>query len=164
MISGFADRRLWPLGYAREKVEGTTGLEPARNSLKGCLLDRFAFVPICWYAWKDSNLHDLFLRQVPLPIWATRTWMNVVRAAGFEPANTCFPGQARIAVCGTLWFVMASGKGFEPLFTGSEPAVLPIRRPRNDMEEHHPQVAGGKLDGRDGRTRTCNLLVRSEML
>jgi hypothetical protein len=28
---------------------------------------------------------------------------------------------------------MASGKGFEPLFTGSEPAVLPIRRPRKNL-------------------------------
>lgn len=30
-------------------------------------------------------------------------------------------------------FDMASGKRFEPLFTGSEPSVLPIRRPRIDF-------------------------------
>ena len=34
MISGFADRRLWPLGYTRE-LAGTAGLEPANISLKG---------------------------------------------------------------------------------------------------------------------------------
>ena len=28
---------------------------------------------------------------------------------------------------------MVSGKGFEPLFTGSEPAVLPVRRPRKKV-------------------------------
>ena len=36
---------------------------------------------------------------------------------------------------------MASGKGFEPLFAGSEPTVLPIRRPRSEF-------------GRDGGART----------
>jgi hypothetical protein len=28
---------------------------------------------------------------------------------------------------------LASGKGFEPLFTGSEPVVLPVRRPRKKL-------------------------------
>ena len=48
MINGFAGRRLSPLGYTRvflELLEGMTGLEPARNSSKDCVLDRFAFIP-----------------------------------------------------------------------------------------------------------------------
>ena len=59
--------------------------------------------------------------------------------------RTCehlLPRQAHIAICGTpglkfqisnLKFNMASGKGFEPLFLGSEPSVLPVRRSRNDL-------------------------------
>lgn len=42
------------------------------------------------------------------------------------------------------FFILASGKGFEPLSTGSEPAVLPVRRPRNDLSEP-PALAGGSL-------------------
>lgn len=35
MVDGFANRRLWPLGYTRENLAGTAGLEPAKISLKG---------------------------------------------------------------------------------------------------------------------------------
>jgi len=39
-------RTFRPLFDIRElEMEWATGLEPATNSLKGCLLDRFAFVP-----------------------------------------------------------------------------------------------------------------------
>ena len=88
-INGFANRRLWPLGYTRKCLEGTTGLEPARNSSKDCLLDRFAFVPEIGTRREIRTLTFLFLRQTPLPIWP-RVRKNLVRAAGFEPANTCF--------------------------------------------------------------------------
>ena len=47
--------------------------------------------------------------------------------------------------------VLASGTGLEPVFSDSKPDVLPVRRPRKEI-------------GEDGRTRTYNLLVRSELL
>ena len=47
LINGFADRRLWPLGYTRSNV-GT------RREIR------------------TPNL--LFLRQAPLPNWATRAF------------------------------------------------------------------------------------------
>ena len=67
--------------YAR--VEGSTGLEPARNSLKGCLLDDFAFGPVenlastahgsdSWYAWRDSNSQPPVSKTGASADWATR--------------------------------------------------------------------------------------------
>lgn len=60
MISGFAGRRLWPLGYARSEI-GTRGR-----------IRTFTF---------------LFLRQVPLPIWP-RVFENA--AAGTRTRNLRF--------------------------------------------------------------------------
>jgi hypothetical protein len=40
-----------------KKMEGTTGLEPATNNVKSCLLDALHSSP--WYTRKDSNLHQL---------------------------------------------------------------------------------------------------------
>jgi hypothetical protein len=74
---------------------------------------------------------------------------------------------------------MASGKGFEPLFTGSEPAVLPVRRSRNFGREGGTRTRYVQLEkliarrfafipvmkiGEDGRTRTYNLLIRIQLL
>lgn len=130
---------------------------------------------------------NLFLRQAPLPlglrvhfdfgsgIWDRnirirnpKSQIELVRAAGFEPANTCsqrkpmWPSVERPGENSRFWILdfgleeaasvtqqiqnlkskmrLASGKGFEPLSAGSEPAVLPVRRPRNI--------------GRDGGART----------
>ena len=63
MISSFAGCRLWPLGYARDNQVGTRG--------------------------EIRTLNLRFLRPTPLPIWL-RVREELVRAAGFEPANTCF--------------------------------------------------------------------------
>ncbi len=54
--------------------EGTTGLEPAMNSSKDCLPDRFAFIPEKEIGTRGRirTFIDLFLTQVPRPIWATR--------------------------------------------------------------------------------------------
>ena len=50
------------------KMEGTTGLEPAMNSLKGCLLGRFAFIP-----YTKPRSHE-----------------QLVHAARFELSSACF--------------------------------------------------------------------------
>ena len=57
------------LAIPAENLEGATGLEPARNSLKGCVLGRFAFIPakLMWYAWKDSNFHLLVSKTSASP-------------------------------------------------------------------------------------------------
>lgn len=92
--------RICPLFNIRE-VGGSTGLEPARNSLKGCLLDDFAFDPGknlvadahgsgSWYTRGDSNSHFPVSKTGAFADLATRANENLVRAAGFEPANTCF--------------------------------------------------------------------------
>lgn len=48
-----------------------TGLEPAMHSLKGCVLDRFAFIlSVKIGTHGEIRTHNLlFLRQAPLPIW-----------------------------------------------------------------------------------------------
>ncbi len=72
MIGGFADRRLYPLGYARFlNLARTTGLEPAIFSLKGWRLNRFAYV-LEMRVKRFELLHKLGLSQSPLPLGYTR--------------------------------------------------------------------------------------------
>ena len=117
-------------------MEGTTGLEPATNSLKGCLLDDFAFVPDGMRG-KIRTFIGLFLRQAPLPAGLRVLIdfgildLDIGFEEQFEPSHLEASFQSKIQNLKSK-MDLASGKVFEPLFTGSEPAVLPVRRPRKE--------------------------------
>ena len=61
-----------------------TGLEPAMDSLKGCVLGRFAFILKVGTHGEIRTHNLLFLRQAPLPIWPRVR--KKLPAAGLEPA------------------------------------------------------------------------------
>jgi hypothetical protein len=148
-MSGSAVRRLCPLGYTRGELEGTTGHEPASNNLNGCLLDPLCIHPLTGMRGKIRTFIDLFLRQVPLRLgythmeWSERQDSNL---------RILVPKTSPYGLCrNALMYGLASGQGFEPRSTGSEPAILPVRRSRKKI-------------GEDGRTRTYNLLIRIQLL
>lgn len=81
-----------------------------------------------WSGQQDSNLRTLAPKASPFGhLWNTRKF-----GFGFRVQSKIQSLKSRMQ--------LASGKGVEPLFTGSEPAVLPVRRPRSV--------------GREGGTRT----------
>ena len=113
MINGFADRRLCPLGYARNLIldfglpildwrlirnpkseigKRTTGLEPAISNLKGWRLQPFAYVLAEMRVKRFELLHKLGLSQSPLPLGYTRSLKinRKILAARFELAHKQF--------------------------------------------------------------------------
>ena len=86
------DQVLYPCSRYRHspKVERVIGFEPMVNGFAGRrLVSSWLYPLLDWYTRKDSNLHSPVSKTGAFAVLATRA-EKLVRAAGFEPANTCF--------------------------------------------------------------------------
>ena len=138
MMNGSAVRRFRPLSYARDwytRKDSNLQYPVSKTGAFAVLATRARDLPRLRFELRTFCLQD----RCCLPFELSRR--EIGQSGRIRTCEYLLPRQARIASAvrserergHSCPKELASGKGFEPLFTGSEPAVLPVRRTRNSM-------------------------------